>query len=288
MTIDIVALLLIVAAHLAIFLVFRRIIRRERELRRFNPVRNRWWEFLRDDIARFVQFRIAQRTKRREGASDDEMQRLLRAGLESVESRETFYIIKDLSVFATMVVSLASFWWYPDQIATIISIAAVAVGFYGPRWWVHQRIRERQLRIERELPFLLHSISLGTGVGWDPLRVMDRLADTLGEKDAGHPLVHELRRAQWYATTGSSWSEGLREHTSRTPNTFVSHLVKALGSAIEADVRQHEIIEGIARDAHRAYLIKLEGRLAILPVATIVIGCILLSGFALLLQVPFL
>lgn len=288
MTFDIVTLLLIVSVQLAIFSVVRRIVRRERELCRFNPVRNRWWEFVRDDIARFVQFRITQRTKRREDASGHELQRLLYAGLESVESRETFYIIKDGSILVAIVVILAAFWWYPEEIATIISISAVAIGFYGPRWWVHQRARERQARIERELPFLLQSIALGTEVGWDPIRVMDTLADTLGEEDAAHPLVHELRRAQWFATTGSSWSEGLRTHASRSPSVLVSHIVKTLSGAISSDVRQHEVIEGIARDTHRGYLMKLEGRLAILPVATIVIGCVLLSGFALLLQLPFL
>jgi hypothetical protein len=69
---------------------------------------------------------------------------------------------------------------------------------------------------------------------------------------------------------------------------MISHTVYALSGALEADVGKHELLEGIAKDAHRNYLVRLEGKLAVLPVASITIGFLLIVGFALLLQVPFL
>ena len=97
-----------------------------------------------------------------------------------------------------------------------------------------------------------------------------------------------MRRAQWYASTGGTWSDGFRGLSERFPNPMISHTVAALSGALEADDRRHELLAGIAEDAHRNYLVRLEGKLAILPVATIIIGFVLLAGFALLLQVPFL
>ena len=97
-----------------------------------------------------------------------------------------------------------------------------------------------------------------------------------------------MRRAQWYATTGGSWADGFRGLSERFPNPMISHTVYALSGALEADVGKHELLEGIAKDAHRNYLVRLEGKLAVLPVASITIGFLLIVGFALLLQVPFL
>ncbi len=265
-----------------------RILRRERELRRFSPSRSQWWIFLGDDVRKFIQYRVAQRRRRREQGSDKEVIRLAQAGLESVESREKYYLAKDFCIVVTIVVCVSSFALYPESLAVIITIATIALGYYGPLWWLKQRAIERQKRYERELPFFLQSVACGTGVGWDSVKVLNNLADTFDEFQSVHPLIHELRRAQWYATTGGSWSDGFRGLSERFPNPMISHTISALGGALEADVGKHELLEGIAKDAHRNYLVRLEGRLAVLPVASIIIGFLLIVGFALLLQVPFL
>lgn len=268
--------------------LFIRIVRREQELRRFSPNRSQWWIFLADDVRKFIHYRVGRRRERRELGNESEVLRLAQAGLESVESREKYYLAKDLCIVITITVCVSSFSLYPESLAVIITSATVALGYYGPIWWLKQRASERQKRYERELPFFLQSIASGTGVGWDAVKVLNSLADTCDEFQSVHPLVHELRRAQWYATTGGSWSDGFRGLSERFPNPMISHTVYALSGALEADVGKHELLEGIAKDAHRNYLVRLEGKLAVLPVASITIGFLLIVGFALLLQVPFL
>jgi Flp pilus assembly protein TadB len=280
--------LLFLVVGAGIYSLMLRILSRQRELRRFRATRIRWWEFLVDDARKFLRYRIEQRRRSREMTHQSELRQLIQAGLESVEVREKYYLAKDVSVLVTIIVCIAAFQFYSETIAVILTVASIALGFWGPRVWVALRAKERQAQYERELPFLLYAIAYGTDVGWDVMKVLNRLANTYGEMQPSLPLAREVKRGQWRAITGGKWSESFREMPERFPSVAVAHTIAALGDALEADVQTHELLAGVARDAHRNYLVRLEGKLAILPVMTITIGCMLLLGFALLLQLPFL
>ncbi len=281
-------LLLLFVALIAAFwltLIARRVIARERELRRFHEGTISWWAFLVTDIKRLIQFRVALRRERRESESDLEFQRLVQAGLESFEARERYYLFKDVSVVCATAICILSVLYYPPLISCVIILASVCLGFWGPRWWLWQTWTERQRRLAREMPFLLESLCLGTAIGWEPVRVFDKLADTLGEEEPGHPLVRELRRAQWFAATGGTWIQGLGGLRSQVGHRDVRHSIGALMTALAADGSKHELLSGIAGEAHGTYVARLESRATILPLVAIAATCAFVVGFVLMMKI---
>jgi Flp pilus assembly protein TadB len=279
-------LLMATIAALWLSLIVRRIIARERELRRFQEGSLSWWGFLVTDIRRFIQFRVALRRERQERDNDLEFQRLVQAGLESFEARERYYLFKDVSIVCAILICALSVAYYPLVISCVIILAAVCLGFWGPRWWLWQKWTERQQRLEREMPFLLESLCLGTAIGWEPVRVFDKLADTLGEEEPGHPLVRELRRAQWFASTGGTWIQGLGRVRSQVGNRDVGHSIGAVMTALAADGSKHELLLGIANEAHGTYVARLESRATILPLIALAVTCALVFGFILMIRIP--
>jgi Flp pilus assembly protein TadB len=277
----------IAVCAVAVFFV-RRVIIRERELRRFNHNEFWWWELLRDDFRRFIGYRVARRRERRERGRSHEVTSLVQAGLDSNEAREQFYLVKDAVLLMALAISVGFWLHYDEHIAAVLTVGFVGTGYWGPTYWVWHRKQQRLMRLEREIPFLLEEICLGTTVGWEPFTVLSHLSQALGSTDALHPLVHELRRAQWTAATGATWSQGLTHAASRVAHPAISRPLTMVAAALTADQQRHELLRGVASDVHRAYLARLEGRTAYLPVVTLVLLSVLVIGFALLLHLPFL
>lgn len=169
--------------------------------------------------------------------------------------------------------------WTPGM-TFLATVAATALGFFGPDMWLSSRVSRRQHQIVRELPDMLDllTISVEAGLGFDAA-----LAKLV--KSNRGALAEEFGRALQEIQAGSSRREALRHMAERVD---VSELSAFNASIIQADIfgisvaqvlrtqsaemrlRRRQRAEELAQKAPVKMVIPLT--LCILPATLIIVG----------------
>lgn len=184
-----------------------------------------------------------------------EIQRqLANAGLNGPHAVRNFYLVRlsigilpPLALFALIAASRASLVTLPEPIARQIGgisqlfllqvlCALVAIGFFGPVYWLRARVAERRSSIEEAFPNVLDllQISVESGLGLDA--AMIRVAN---ETATSAPAIsEELMIAQREIQAGRSRDKALLDMAARTGvaqvNSFANVVLQSLnyGSSI--------------------------------------------------------
>ncbi|PYZ96819.1 hypothetical protein CR205_14155 [Alteribacter lacisalsi] len=153
--------------------------------------------------------------------------RLQRAGYEEKMSVDHFYTFKVLCSLGAaayfVLLGVAS-----EPLMYLLALIAPLLAFGLPDFWLKQRIRVRQEKIRRELPYILNSISILCDAGMNLFASIREVADT---KDG--ELPKELERVIKQAGMGVSQVKALENMSMRCQVDEVSRFVSAVTQTIE-------------------------------------------------------
>lgn len=155
---------------------------------------------------------------------------LVYAGARSTWSGERVLALKvalaPLLSLSTMVVSV--FIRLDLGYATMATLTAGVVGYYGPEWVLRSRAADRQSKIQRALPDALDllSITVEAGLGFDA--ALDRVA-----REIRGPLGGELYRVVQEMRLGRARADALRDLGERSSVDELGSFVMAM---IQADI----------------------------------------------------
>jgi len=234
--------------------IVRRLLVREKELRRFKRLAPHWWEFLVSDLRRLLRGRATQRTIRSRGTTvleDRDAITLLQAGIDLPALREGYYVTRDVALWiSAFLCIIVPSYFEMATIMVVLLLSLVVLGYWGPNAWLSSLWRARQRQFESELPFLIQLISLGAGSGKVGVRVLEDVTDILSEEASRHPFVQDLRRAQWCARTGGTWAEGLARMQLRIGHSEVNGALESLTRFLKAGARDEPRLTALAERLH--------------------------------------
>lgn len=163
----------------------------------------------------------------------------------------------------------------------MIIFASPIVGWFYPDFWAGGRIKDRQKKILRALPFIVDLLALSTEAGLDFIGAIQKVV----EKAKPSPLVNEFSQALKEIRVGASRQEALKDMSTRINmteiNSFVAVLVSAdqMGASIGKVLRQQSDQIRVTRmlaaekaGAAAAQKIMLPTIVAIVPAVFIMIG----------------
>lgn len=169
--------------------------------------------------------------------------RLLNAGYRSPDAAMAFRAVQVSLIVAipTLYMTAGYLLDRPLNTTLILSLLGAAKGFYLPRLWLSNRIKQRQLRITWGLADTLDLMVVAVEAGLGLNAALNRVAEELKKT---HPDLHyELELVNLEIRVGRSREEALRNLAERTGvddiRSFVALLIQAdrYGSSIAKAVR---------------------------------------------------
>ena len=169
--------------------------------------------------------------------------RLLNAGYRSPDAAMAFRAVQVSLIVAipTLYMTAGYLLDRPLNTTIILSLFGAAKGFYMPRLWLSNRIKQRQLRITWGLADTLDLMVVAVEAGLGLNAALNRVAEELKKT---HPDLHyELELVNLEIRVGRSREEALRNLAERTGvddiRSFVALLIQAdrYGSSIAKAVR---------------------------------------------------
>lgn len=216
----------------------------------------------------------------------DMNEKLRQAGFEAVGDQAKFALVR-LVCYGSWPIMMGFAWFnFSTYYATVSSVFSFAFVVLAPHLLLSRKALHRRESIQRELPLVIDLTNLATSAGWDISVALERVVGALGDEYPGHPLINELKRAKWLASSGYTWSEGLDLVVRRLNDDTVTRVAKALIQAMEQGGDRSEQLGGIAQDAQRSYYATLDKRLAAIPVKSLVITMMLFLTYFVVLLAP--
>lgn len=126
------------------------------------------------------------------------------------------------------------------DLSFLIVVGLAAGGWFYPDFWVNSRIKDRQKKIMKAMPFIVDLLALSTEAGLDFVGAIGKVV----EKANPSPLVEEFGQLLKEIKVGASRQEALREMSARIAmtevNSFVAILISAdqMGASIGKILRQ--------------------------------------------------
>lgn len=157
--------------------------------------------------------------------------RLARAGLRHAMEAIHYHGAQCLAI--VVLACLPTLAWFaampassPRSLATV-AITGAALGALWPAWWLRDKLRERNRRIVRALPFMLDMTTLCVEAGLNLAAALQQAA----QKGPAGPLRDELQRLQGDIRTGMARAQALRDLADRLDEPAVRSLVSTLVQA---------------------------------------------------------
>jgi hypothetical protein len=264
--------------------------RRQRELGRFHGRQIHWWSFFVHDLRRYLAHRATIRTLAtvQMALVDRDTRRLEEAGMSNGLMRSRYFLVREVLLAGALVASAYFFASYGAYVAAFLMPPIAIFAVWGPRLWLYLRWLNWQRRLDTEQLFLLEMMHVGASQGWASIRILHELADVLEEDRTGSPIAIELRRAQWRARMGGTFEEGLRAIPTRVKHKGSVRKMEALADSLKADPTGGlDRIAALSREAYHEYTMELERRSSAMSVGLAAAACVIVVGFVICLQVPF-
>lgn len=212
--------------------------------------------------------------------------RLRTAGLETISDQGKFLFIRLICFIAWFFVVAIAWSNFSTYYATVASVFSIGLLILAPYLWLSRKSKGRLEDIQRELPLVIDLTNLATSAGWDVAAALERVIDALAVEFPKHPLIKELKRARWLATSGYTWGEALERVAKKLNEDSVTRVTLALVQAMEQGGDRSSQLGGIADDAQRTYYSSLDKRLASIPVKALIIMVILFLTYFVMLLAP--
>lgn len=212
--------------------------------------------------------------------------KLLEAGLETQESQGKYILLKIACAAGGPLIGSLAYFSIRPYYATLCILTTTAIGIMVPMFWLKAKKARRIESIQRELPLVLDLTNLATSAGWDVASALERVTDALSVEFPTHPLIKELKKARWLASSGYTWGEALELLSEKLGDDTVKRTALALAQAIKQGGDRTSQLEGIAQDAHRIYYSELDKRLAGLQVKGLLVTLALFLAYMIVLLAP--
>lgn len=265
---------------------------RQRELGRFTAFRSiqresfdkrldRWFELLGRRLTGFSAERQEQLHQ------DREVKRKLKeAGLETLSDQGRFVLIRIACYSLWPVITIFAWINFRTYYANVTTIFSLALLVLIPELWLSRKTHNRKEQIRRELPLVIDLTNLATSAGWDVSSALEKVIDSLSVEFPNHPLIKELRKARWLATSGYTWEEALDRVAKKLDDDTVSRVSEALALALDKGGDRSLQLSGIAQDAQRTYYAAIDKRFAAIPVKALIITVVLFLTYFCILLAP--
>jgi tight adherence protein C len=162
----------------------------------------------------------------------------------------------------------------------IAAVLGLVIGFFGPDFWLSNRIRARQKAILLAIPDVLDllTISVKAGLGFDAA------LGKVVEKTEG-PLTDEFRRTLAEVRIGKARREALREMVGRTNVPALTNFVSAIIQAEQLGVAIANVLEVQSEQLRIQRRQRAEEMAAKAPIKMLfpLVGCIFPSMFIVIL-----
>ena len=151
--------------------------------------------------------------------------KLLSAGSPGAFTPKEFFVLKEIGAFTLGVASILYF----GQTNGILVIALAVFGFFYPDIWLRDRIRKRQRKILKGIPFSLDLLTLSVEAGLDISSGLERVV----AKSNPGPLRDEYFLTLQEMKMGRSRMESLKRFASRIEIPDITTLIHSLIQAEE-------------------------------------------------------
>jgi tight adherence protein C len=162
----------------------------------------------------------------------------------------------------------------------MIGLAAGALGFFAPEFWLNRRIRARKRAILLSIPDTLDllTISVRAGLGFDAA------LGKVVEKETG-PLSDEFRRALAEIRVGKARREALRDIVARTEVPALTNFIGAIIQAEQLGVSISKVLQVQSEQLRIERRQRAEEMAAQAPIKMLfpLVGCIFPSLFIVIL-----
>ena len=205
---------------------------------------------------------------------------LVQAGFDGTHAVRNFFVMRlVLALAVPMIVGLClamrSFQVLPDDLAermaaltptriAQISAAGVAVGFYGPTWWLKRRIAARVQAIEDSFPNALDllQVAVGAGMGFDSAMV--RVGQSLAR--VSPVMSSELLLCHAEVLAGRDRAGALRDMALRTGVDEVAAFAQLISQSMAYGTSVSDAMTAYAADMREAREMKAVEKANKLPV----------------------
>jgi len=196
---------------------------------------------------------------------DEVMLKLQMAGLIYSVSPLEFFVLKRLSIFASLAFAALAIYvgdlqGYQKIVITII--VSVVVGFYYPDIWLKDKILYRQKKIEKDFPFFLDLLVLMMRAG---LPFSGAVQQGIVKMSDG-PLRGELNRFQRDIRTGKSRADSLDLFAKRINIPAVTNFVAAIIQAEDTGGSITNVLSIQAKQRRKERFLKAEKKANEAPV----------------------
>lgn len=187
-------------------------------------------------LVRFVDYHVCQRVP----------ERLIQGPAEALRLSGLLYLMGASQFLALSLISLVGFvgvGWATlsmiDQAQPLYLLGLAAVGFYYPRIWLNESLKNRRKRVVRALPVYLDFLTMGIEAG---LNMGGAIAQAVDKGPAG-PLKNEFALVQRDLRAGLTRADALRRMDERTRvpqvSSFVTAVIQAerMGASLGATFR---------------------------------------------------
>lgn len=187
-------------------------------------------------LVRFVDYHVCQRVP----------ERLIQGPAEALRLSGLLYLMSASQFLALSLISLVGFvgvGWATlsmiDQAQPLYLLGLAAVGFYYPRIWLNESLKNRRKRVVRALPVYLDFLTMGIEAG---LNMGGAIAQAVDKGPAG-PLKNEFALVQRDLRAGLTRADALRRMDERTRvpqvSSFVTAVIQAerMGASLGATFR---------------------------------------------------
>ena len=205
---------------------------------------------------------------------------LVQAGFDGTHAVRNFFVLRlvlalALPMLVGLSLALRTFQVLPDDLAerlagltpariAQISAAGVAVGFYGPTWWLKRRIAARVQAIEESFPNALDllQVAVGAGMGFDSAMV--RVGQALAT--VSPVLSGELLLCHAEVLAGRDRAAALRDMATRTGVEEVAAFAQLIAQSLAYGTSVSDAMTAYATDMREAREMKAVEKANKLPV----------------------
>lgn len=172
-------------------------------------------------------------------------QQLIYANEARQLSVEDFWILKFImAIFSSLLFGLLYLANGDSSMRILMAVAGI-MGFFVPDNWLHAKVKNRKMSMQREAPYLLSIFAILTDAGLNILQAIDEATRNLNGE-----LASEFRKALEEVSLGISYSESFESLAKKCDIEEISYFVSALVQGLEkGNSGLSKVIREHARDS---------------------------------------
>lgn len=183
---------------------------------------------LSDEQAEKIRKELAKKAKIKKEVVTEEM-KFFRAGLMTVEDRQTFYRLKTIGPIVFAAVLGAGLFYMGDETLGVLGlILGAGLGLQLPQSYIDRKIQSRHEDIMFYLPLVIEQIVIGVSGSLDTGPCMKLVVDMADERGTHNSVTELLKHAQQLAKSGVYLEDAMNDVGTLSGHTELKLAFKSL------------------------------------------------------------